>query len=69
MERFHRTLREEFIDHVVPFESLAAAREAINGWVHAYNHQRPHQALNMATPISLFRPHTAAVGRDDEHPE
>ncbi|WP_369280770.1 integrase core domain-containing protein [Streptomyces bobili] len=68
IERFHRTLREEFLDHVVPFESLAAAQEAIDGWVHAYNHQRPHQALNMATPISLFRPHTA-VGRDHQHPE
>lgn len=68
IERFHRTLREEFLDHVVPFESLAAAQEAIDGWVHAYNHQRPHQALDMATPVSLFRPHTA-VDRDDEHPE
>ncbi|MEU1536089.1 integrase core domain-containing protein [Streptomyces fagopyri] len=27
---------------------------SIDGWVHAYNHQRPHQALNMATPISLY---------------
>jgi hypothetical protein len=53
---------------VVPFESLAAAQEAIDGWVQSYNHQRPHQALSMVTPISLFRPHTA-VGRDEEHPE
>ncbi|MEV5646269.1 integrase core domain-containing protein [Streptomyces flaveolus] len=68
IERFHRTLREEFLDHVVPFESLAAAQEAIDGWVHAYNHQRPHQALSMATPVSLFRPHTP-VRRNDEHPE
>ncbi|MEU0786681.1 integrase core domain-containing protein [Streptomyces sp. NPDC006173] len=47
---------------------MAAAQEAIDGWVHAYNHQRPHQALNMATPISLFRPHTV-VGRDDGRSE
>ena len=56
--RFHRTLREEFLDHVVPFESLAATQEAIGGWVYAYNHQRPHQALTTATPVSLFRPHS-----------
>ena len=56
IERLHRTLREEFLDHVAPFESLAIAQEAIEGWVSAYNHQRPHQALDMAAPASLFRP-------------
>ncbi|MFD3423052.1 integrase core domain-containing protein [Streptomyces decoyicus] len=57
----------------MPFESPAAAQEAIDDSVHAYNHQRPHQALNMVTPTSLFRPHTAvsrtAVSRHDGHPE
>ncbi|MGP3919187.1 IS481 family transposase [Nonomuraea sp. 10N515B] len=57
IERFHKTLRHELLDHVAPFESLAAAQDAIDAWVHAYNHQRPHQALNMATPASVFRPH------------
>jgi transposase InsO family protein len=56
IERFHKTLREEFLDHVAPFESLTAAQEAIDGWVASYNHRRPHQALDMATPASLFRP-------------
>jgi transposase InsO family protein len=56
IERLHRTLREELLDHVAPFESLQAAQEAIEGWVAGYNHQRPHQALNMATPASRFRP-------------
>ncbi|MDP4512145.1 IS481 family transposase [Nonomuraea turcica] len=57
IERFHKTLRHELLDHVAPFESLTAAQDAIDAWVHAYNHQRPHQALNMATPASVFRPH------------
>ena len=56
IERFHKTLREEFLDHVAPFESIAAAQEAVDAWVHAYNHQRPHQALDMAVPASLFDP-------------
>jgi transposase InsO family protein len=56
IERFHKTFREEFLDHVAPFESLTAAQEAIDGWVASYNHHRPHQALDMATPASLFRP-------------
>jgi hypothetical protein len=56
IERFHKTLREELLHHVAPFESLAAAQNAIDEWVGAYNHQRPHQALEMATPASRFRP-------------
>ena len=56
IERFHKTLREELLNHVAPFESLAAAQAAIDAWVFAYNHHRPHQALNMACPASRFRP-------------
>ncbi|MDP9847003.1 IS481 family transposase [Streptosporangium lutulentum] len=63
IERFHKTLRQELLDHVAPFESPDAAQEAIDAWVHTYNHARPHQALNMATPASVFRPHGPT--RDD----
>jgi transposase InsO family protein len=28
------------------FESLAAAQEAIDGWVHVYNHARLHRSLD-----------------------
>lgn len=60
IERFHKSLRAELLDHVAPFESLEAAQAAIDGWVHAYNHQRPHQALDMAVPASRFRPNGPA---------
>jgi integrase-like protein len=60
IERFHKTLRAELLDHVLPFGSLEAAQAAIDGWVHAYNHQRPHQALEMAVPASKFRPNGPA---------
>jgi transposase InsO family protein len=63
IERWHKTLRRELLDHVAPFESLAAAQDAIDGWVHAYNHAWPHQSLGMATPASVFRPH--GPSRDD----
>ncbi|OBI95751.1 transposase [Mycobacterium alsense] len=70
IERFHKTLRTEFLDHVAPFESIGAAQEAVDAWVHAYNHQRPHQALDMAVPASLFRPNGPtrldAVNRNQE---
>lgn len=38
------------------FVSLEAAQDAIDGWVESYNHYRPHQSLDMASPASLFRP-------------
>ena len=56
MERWHRTLRRELLDDCGPFADLPSAQAAISAWVHAYNHARPHQALDMATPASLFRP-------------
>jgi len=56
VERFHKSLRLELLDHVAPFESLEAAQQAIDAWVHAYNHHRPHQALDMAAAASRFRP-------------
>ncbi|MFJ1530882.1 integrase core domain-containing protein [Streptomyces mirabilis] len=55
-ERWHRTPRRELLDDCGPFASLAAAQAAITERVHTYNRLRPHQALDMATPASLFRP-------------
>ncbi|WFB05610.1 IS481 family transposase [Streptomyces sp. LX-29] len=56
IERWHLTLRRELLDASGPFLDLPTAQNAITEWVHAYNHSRPHQALEMATPASLFRP-------------
>src|ERR1700733_13392060 len=56
VERWHRTLRRELLDEAGPFAALPSAQAAVSAWVHAYNHARPHQALDMATPASLFRP-------------
>ena len=63
VERWHQTLRRELLDVAGPFADLPSAQAAITAWVHAYNHARPHQALDMATPASLFRPrHPARPG-------
>jgi integrase-like protein/Mu transposase-like protein len=56
VERWHRTLRRELLDVSGPFADLPTAQAAIDGWVHAYNHQRPHQALDMTAPATRFRP-------------
>jgi hypothetical protein len=56
IERWHQTLRRELLDLAEPFVDLPSAQAAISAWVHTYNHARPHQSLDMATPASLFRP-------------
>jgi len=53
IERFHRTLRVEFLLERV-FPSLAAAQVELDAWVQAYNTDRPHQALGMTTPAERF---------------
>ena len=54
VERFHKTLRVEFLSGRV-FASLEAAQAALDTWVTHYNHERPHQSLGMVAPIERFR--------------
>jgi transposase InsO family protein len=54
IERFHQSLRREFLDGRV-FASLEQAQTEIDAWVSDYNSNRPHQALEMATPAERFR--------------
>jgi Integrase core domain len=53
-ERFHRTLRSEFLTGRV-FEDLSSAQSELDRWVGTYNTDRPHSALSMATPASPTR--------------
>ena len=54
IERFHRTLRTEFLAGRI-FESLEAAQAELEAWVGDYNTNRPHQSLKMATPAERFQ--------------
>jgi len=56
VERWHQTLQTDFLNDAGPFESIEAAQAAVDAWRHEYNHDRPHQSLDMATPGSRFRP-------------
>ena len=53
IERWHRTLREEFLAGKV-FTSRADAQAQLDAWVSTYNYERPHDSLDMATPASRF---------------
>jgi hypothetical protein len=54
IERFHQSLRKEFLADRT-FISFQDAQDALDAWVFEYNTERPHQALDMATPADRFR--------------
>jgi transposase InsO family protein len=54
IERWHKTLRREFLDGKV-FASIADAQTQLDAWVHHYNYERPHQALGGAPPWQRFQ--------------
>jgi transposase InsO family protein len=53
IERFHRTLRTEFLRGRV-FSTLEIAQKELDSWVADYNTERPHRSLGMATPAERF---------------
>jgi len=61
IERFHRSLRAEFLSNRRPFASLKMAQQALNEWVDYYNTARPHQALDMVAPVERFSPGAAVT--------
>ncbi len=68
IERFHRTLRDDFNTRQV-FRNLKMAQEALDEWVTYYNAQRPHQSLGDLTPESRFRGAEVEVRHQLRHPE
>ena len=61
IERFHRSLRAEFLTGRV-FSTLRVAQAELDAWVYSYNHERPHQSLDMDTPAQRFRRAAAEAG-------
>jgi transposase InsO family protein len=54
-ERFHRTLTAEVIGRRA-FADLAECQQRFDAWRVVYNTQRPHEALDLATPAARYRP-------------
>jgi transposase InsO family protein len=54
-ERFHRTLKAEVIGRCA-WQDPAQCGRAFETWRHVYNAERPHEALQLATPTSRYRP-------------
>lgn len=54
VERFHKTLRAEFLSGRV-FGSIEEAQVALDAWVDEYNHRRPHQGIGNVPPNERFQ--------------
>lgn len=54
-ERFHRTLKQELIDHE-QFRDHEHCQERFNLWREKYNCIRPHESLDFKTPAELYEP-------------
>lgn len=54
-ERFHRSLAAEVLA-LAPLRDFDDAQAAFDRWRHIYNRERPHQALDFATPAERYRP-------------
>lgn len=54
-ERFHRTLTAEVIGRRA-FADLAECQRRFDQWRVVYNTQRPHEALDLATPATRYHP-------------
>jgi transposase InsO family protein len=54
-ERLHRTLKAEVLCRH-DLRDLAHAQQVFGQWRSVYNHERPHQALDMDVPASRYRP-------------
>lgn len=54
-ERFHRTLEAELLGRR-RFADHDHCQSAFDPWRHRYNTQRPHEALELDTPIQHYRP-------------
>jgi Integrase core domain len=54
VERFHKTLRAEFLNGRV-FASIEEAQVALDAWVEEYNYRRPHQGIGKVPPFGRFQ--------------
>ena len=55
IERFHRSMKNEFLKHH-SFTDVLDANRGLQQWREKYNYERPHEALGMKTPGSVYVP-------------
>jgi putative transposase len=55
IERFHRTLEDEYADKL-RHRDIAVAERAYKGCLYEYNFERPHESLGMKKPAQVYTP-------------
>lgn len=55
-ERFHRTLKLEVISTRPVWDSHQQIQTAFDKWRHVYNHERPHDSIDLDVPASRYQP-------------
>ena len=53
LERFHRSLKAEVLAGP-PYADFVDTQSAFDRWRNVYNNQRPHEAIDMSTPVSRY---------------
>jgi len=53
-ERFHRTLKAEILNYCEN-KSINQCQKVFDEWRNIYNTERPHEALEMETPVSFYQ--------------
>lgn len=56
VERFNRTLSEDFIQHHLPLlrDDILQFNESMIDWLLWYNAERPHESLGMLSPLQYY---------------
>lgn len=65
IERFHRTLKAEAL-RVTP-ANMEEAKARLNNWRWVYNEMRPHHALGLKTPASVYEASTRPYYKPKEY--
>jgi transposase InsO family protein len=68
LERFNRTLKAELLSRLDLLD-LSHAQRAMDRWRDEYNIERPHEALDNASPVSRYTPSVRAYPERVSEPE
>lgn len=63
-ERMHRDLKAEVTRP--PSPNIAAQQKRFDRWRHEYNHERPHESLDMLRPGEIYHPSARRLGEKDK---
>lgn len=63
-ERMHRDMKAEVCGPASP--NINAQQKRFDRWRHEYNHDRPHESLDMLRPAEIYRPSQRRLGEQDK---